>query len=120
MKTGADMQCMNKNLRSWDPLGFRSSVGCTANLNYESANSEQFHLRRCDHCQWQSLIMGCQIFQGRRSADPRQLLWLKGPAVVVEGANLVNGVLLRAAPLIQGHRREQQVRLAADRSSGAG
>lgn len=53
-------------------------------------------------------------------ADPPQLLWLKGPAVVVRGADLGHGVLLRAAPLIRGHRREQQVQVVADKSTGAG
>jgi hypothetical protein len=37
----------------------------------------------------------------------------------VRGADLGHGVLLRAAPLIRGHRREQQVQLAVDKSSGA-
>lgn len=54
-----------------------------------------------------------------QSADPHQLLWLKGPAIVVRGADLGHGVLLRAASLIRGHRREQQVQLAVDKSSGA-
>lgn len=88
-------------------------------MNYEFAMSEQFHLRRCDlH---RSLGgTGCQIFGVHQPADPYQLLWLKGPAVVVRGADLGHGVLIHAAPLIRGHRREQQVQPVVDKPSGAG
>jgi len=55
-----------------------------------------------------------------QSVDLHQLLRLKGPAVVVGGVDLGNGVLLRAAPLIRGHRREQEEPLAADKLSGGG
>ena len=33
----------------------------------------------------------------------------------MRGADLGHGVLLRAAPLIRGHRRESQVQLAVDK-----
>lgn len=109
---------MAKRLGSWDPLGYQSSAEYTSIVNYEIAMPEQFHLRRCDH--YRSLGTGCQNFGVHQSADPHQLLWLKGPAVVVREADLGHGVLLRAAPLIRGHRREQQVQLAVDKSSGVG
>jgi hypothetical protein len=79
--------------------------------------TEQSHLRRCDHCQ--GLRTGFQNFCVHQSVDPRQLLRLKGPAVV-QGADLEHGVLIRAAPLIRGRRREQQVQLAADKSTDGG
>jgi hypothetical protein len=78
--------------------------------------TERSHLRRCDHCQ--DLRTGVRFSRTHRSVDPRQLLWLKGPAVVVEGVDLGHGVLLRVAPLMQGRWREQQVQLAAGNSSG--
>jgi len=87
-------------------------------LNFEFAMTGQSHLRRCDHCQ--GLRAGCQLFRAHQSADPRPLLWLKGPAVVAKGADLGHGVLLRVAPLIRGRLREQQVQLGADNSSGGG
>jgi hypothetical protein len=85
-------------------------------VNYEFAMPEQFHSRHCDH--YRSL--GCQKFSAHQCADPHQFLWLKDPAVVVRGADLGHGVLLHAASLLRGHRREQQVQLAVDKSSGAG
>ena len=105
---------MNKNLRSWNFLGCQNSVECRTTILYcEFAMTEQSHLRRCDHCQDMRTI-----FQAHQSVDPHQLLWLKGPAVVVGGVDLGHGVLHRVAPLMQGRWREQQVQLAAGNSSG--
>lgn len=60
VKTSADIQCTNKDLGSWDLLGYRSPTECTTIVNYGFAMTEQFHLRRCDH--HRSLGTGCQDF----------------------------------------------------------
>ena len=118
VKKDVGIQSRNKNLRSWDSLGCQSlAERRTTILNYEVAMTEQSHSRRCDHCQ--SLRTGFQNFCVHQSAGPRQLLRLKGPAVV-EGADPEHGVLIRVAPLIRGRRRAQQVQLAADKSTGGG